>query len=201
MTFGEKFKQARKNAGYSQEEIAEKIGVSRSAIAKWETDKGIPDITNIKSIAQLLNVSIDDLLDDGTELDFSTTRKQINLSDYKDKKITAFSKKKMKDKVVRAEFPNAEICTLMGEEKLTKSEKAVDIAILLLTPLLDMVKLAKQLNNLDNEFYLVNQGEKQFFVVVTEDYIESKEIINKITDKKFVIGNFKFINCGPIIYA
>lgn len=56
MTFGEKLKQARKNAGYSQEELAEKLAVSRSAVAKWETDKGMPDISNIKMIAHLLNI-------------------------------------------------------------------------------------------------------------------------------------------------
>ena len=97
----------------------------------------MPDVSNIKSIAQLLNVSIDYLLDDGTRLDFSTTRKPINLSDYSDKKITTLNKKQVKDKVVRAEYPDAEICTLTGEEKLTKSEKVVDIAIWLLTPLID----------------------------------------------------------------
>ena len=37
MTFGEKLKEARKNAGLSQEELAEKISVSRSAVAKWES--------------------------------------------------------------------------------------------------------------------------------------------------------------------
>jgi transcriptional regulator with XRE-family HTH domain len=201
MTFGEKLKQARKNAAYSQEELAEKLAVSRSAVAKWETDKGMPDVSNIKSIAQLLNVSIDYLLDDGTRLDFSTTRKPINLSDYSDKKITVLNKKRIKDKVVRAEYPDAEICTLMGEEKLTKSEKVVDTAIWLLTPLIDMVKLAKGLNNIENEFYLVNQNDRQIFVVVTDEYIESRELIEKIIEKKFVIGNWRFRNCGPIKYA
>ena len=43
MTFGEKLKEARKKAGLSQEQFAEKMCVSRSAIAKWETDKGMPE--------------------------------------------------------------------------------------------------------------------------------------------------------------
>ena len=38
MTFGEKLKDARKNAGLSQEELSSRLGVSRSAIAKWETE-------------------------------------------------------------------------------------------------------------------------------------------------------------------
>ncbi len=42
MTFGEKLKEARKNAGFSQEELADKMSVSRSAVAKWETDITYP---------------------------------------------------------------------------------------------------------------------------------------------------------------
>ena len=51
MTFGEKLKEARKESGLSQEQLAEKMSVSRSAIAKWETDKGMPDVNNLKVIA------------------------------------------------------------------------------------------------------------------------------------------------------
>lgn len=198
MTFGEKLKQARKNAGYSQEELAEKLAVSRSAVAKWETDKGMPDISNIKMIAQLLNISIDYLLDDGTKLNFSTIRKPINLSDYTDKKISTWNKKRIKDKIVRAEYPDADIYTLFGQERLTKSETVVDTTIWLLTPLIDMVKLSKGLNNLDKEFYLVNHGTRQFLVVVTDEYMESRELVQKIVEKKFIIGNGKFRNHGLI---
>lgn len=62
MTFGEKLKSIRKQAGISQEKLAEKIGVSRQAITKWETDAGIPDIENIMAISTLFNISIDELL-------------------------------------------------------------------------------------------------------------------------------------------
>ena len=195
MTFGEKLKEARKGAGYSQEELVNKLGVSRSAITKWETDKGMPDISNIKAISQLLNISIDYLLDDGSKLDFTTIRKPINLSDFSDKKITTLNKKKVKDKIIRAEYPNAKINTLLAEEKLTKGEKFVDTAVFLLSPLIDVMKFSKQLNNLQNEFYLVEEEEKQFLVVVTDEYIESKELIEKVHSDKFEIGNLKFIKC------
>ena len=199
MTFGEKLKRSRNEAGLSQEKLAEMIKVSRSAVAKWETDKGMPDINNLKLIAQVLNVSIDYLLDDGTKMNLSVIRKQIILSDYTDKKVTIWNKKKLKDKIMRKEYPDAQICTLIAEEQLTKGEKAVDTAIFFLTPLMDMVKLAKGLNNLDNEFYLVNDAEKQYLVVVTEEYIESRLLAEKISEKKFKIGNYNFVNCGPIV--
>lgn len=47
MTLGEKIREARRRCGFSQEQLAEKLSVSRSAIAKWETDKGLPDVGNL----------------------------------------------------------------------------------------------------------------------------------------------------------
>ena len=62
MTFAEKLKSIRKQAGMSQERLAEKLGVSRQAVTKWETDAGIPDIENIMTISALFDISIDELL-------------------------------------------------------------------------------------------------------------------------------------------
>ena len=82
MTLGEKLKEARKQARLSQEQFSEKLGVSRSVVAKWETDNGIPDVDNLKVISGLLNVSIDYLLDDGEIMDELIMREPYNLSDY-----------------------------------------------------------------------------------------------------------------------
>lgn len=62
MTFAEKLRALRRQAGMSQEKLAEKLGVSRQAVTKWETDAGIPDIENIIAISALFDVSIDELL-------------------------------------------------------------------------------------------------------------------------------------------
>jgi DNA-binding XRE family transcriptional regulator len=51
MTFAEKLKSIRKQAGMSQEQLAEKLGVSRQALTKWETNAGIPDIENMMAIS------------------------------------------------------------------------------------------------------------------------------------------------------
>ena len=62
MTFSEKLKETRKAAGMSQEALADKLGVSRQAVTKWETQKGTPDIENIISISNLFGISVDELL-------------------------------------------------------------------------------------------------------------------------------------------
>ena len=62
MTFAQKLKEMRTRAGMSQEKLAEKVGVSRQAITKWETDKGAPDMDNLMAISDLFGVSVDELL-------------------------------------------------------------------------------------------------------------------------------------------
>lgn len=63
MTIGEKIKQARKNRGMTQEQLAEKMIVSRAAVAKWENGNGVPDIENLKKLSQVFGMSIDELMD------------------------------------------------------------------------------------------------------------------------------------------
>lgn len=62
MTLEEQIKHYRKQAGLSQEKMAEQIGVSRQAITKWENGTGIPDISNLVAIADLFHISVDELL-------------------------------------------------------------------------------------------------------------------------------------------
>ena len=63
MNLGNNLFNARKKAGFSQEEVAEKLGISRQTISKWETNETIPNIYESKQLAQLYNLSLDELLD------------------------------------------------------------------------------------------------------------------------------------------
>lgn len=65
--FEDQIKHYRKQAGLSQEKMAEKIGVSRQAITKWENGTGTPDISNLMAIANLFQISIDELLQMGKQ--------------------------------------------------------------------------------------------------------------------------------------
>lgn len=69
MNLGNSLFHARKKCGLSQEEVAEKLGVSRQTISKWETDETIPDIYQSKKMARLYNVSLDSLIEFDVELD------------------------------------------------------------------------------------------------------------------------------------
>ena len=85
MTLGEKIREARLAAGLTQEELAAKLAVSRQAVTKWEADKGMPDVGNLKAMAGLLDVSVDYLLDDGEKISSQTTREPIDLDAYEKK--------------------------------------------------------------------------------------------------------------------
>lgn len=202
MTLGKKLRSARKSAGLTQEQLSEKLLVSRQAITKWEAGKGMPDIENLKRLSKLLNISIDYLLDGGEVIDLSAMREEINLDDYTyTRKIKGRWSKKAgkKDMVVMEKYPDAEIHGLLGKQILTKGEKVTDNAIGFLTGApFGMPEFLNGIKNTNKEFYLVNQSNKQFFVIVTNEFIESRQLAEKITDKKFAIGNFSFVDCGII---
>ena len=62
MEFNEKLQGLRKNKGLTQEELAEELYVSRTAISKWESGRGYPSIDSLKEIAKYFSVTIDELL-------------------------------------------------------------------------------------------------------------------------------------------
>ena len=63
MKLGENLFQARKKKGLSQEAVAEKLGVSRQTISKWETDETLPDIRQAKKLAVLYGLTLDELIE------------------------------------------------------------------------------------------------------------------------------------------
>ena len=65
MEFNEKLQELRKQKELTQEELAEKLYVSRTAISKWESGRGYPNIESLKAIAKFFSVTVDDLLSSG----------------------------------------------------------------------------------------------------------------------------------------
>ena len=62
MEFNEKLQELRKNKGLTQEELAEALFVSRTAISKWESGRGYPNLDSLKEISRFFSVTIDDLI-------------------------------------------------------------------------------------------------------------------------------------------
>lgn len=69
MTLGEKLQRLRKEQGWTQEELAARLNISRQAISKWESGASVPDTENVIQISRLFHVSTDSLLLDEWEYD------------------------------------------------------------------------------------------------------------------------------------
>ena len=67
MSIGRKILEFRKKKNFSQEDLAEKIGVSRQTISKWELDETVPDLRQAKLLAKEFGVSLDELADNDVE--------------------------------------------------------------------------------------------------------------------------------------
>ena len=186
MTLGEKLKNTRKSAGLSQDQLAEKLCVSRAAVAKWETDRGLPDVMNLKAISQLLDISIDALLGDGSH-DFSTIKETVDLN-----QLTVTGRARTKhDVAVRNRFPNANsINQLSLIHQLNKIEWWLDF---LSCGAYTMMWGLSHWKTWTGHYYLVNQGDRQFFVEVTEEFITTTAIAKPITKNKFYIGDRQYI--------
>lgn len=182
MTLGEKIKEARRKCGFSQEQLAEKMSVSRSAIAKWETDKGLPDVGNLKVLARLLNVSVDILLDDGEAAEDSVIREAYRLSAY-----GYGCKRVKKDRVMREKYPDATIYPLLGQQDLASLDFPVDVAPDCHTNPLDRLK------NSDKAFYLVEKEQRQFFVTVTDHFVETRPLERPLEGNSFRFDGWHFI--------
>ena len=205
ISLGEKIRKARLEAGLTQEELSELLMVSRAAVAKWETNRGLPDIENLKFIASALSVSVDYLLDENNSVDFSITKKPINLNKYGfDGRLSGFKKSKIKEQIVLDEYTDSEINMLTVVKTYnSSSEKMVDnfvgwfSTLLGGLPLFGIYDFSKAVATLvADQYYLVDKKDKQYFVLITDEYIISRIMGVAFNSKKFRIGDKEFMKVG-----
>ena len=96
MNFGDNLKQLRKTKKVSQEELAEKLGVSRQSISKWETGENYPSMTNIMCLCDIFHCKINDIVhedfEDINSLDPEIKMKVVKLKEKEQKKVKVLSK-------------------------------------------------------------------------------------------------------------
>lgn len=79
MSFGENLKNVRKQRGITQEELAETLSVSRQAISKWESDSGYPETEKLLQLSKTLNISLDYLMNDVSEIQEKEQKEERNV--------------------------------------------------------------------------------------------------------------------------
>ena len=78
MEFGEKLLNLRKSRGLTQEELAQALYVSRTAVSKWESGRGYPSIESLKGIAGYFSVTVDELISGEKLLSMAEKEKTLN---------------------------------------------------------------------------------------------------------------------------
>ena len=84
MEFYEKLQELRKNKGLTQEELAEALYVSRTAVSKWESGRGYPSIDSLKEISEYFSVTIDELLSGERLLSIAEKENKSNIKNICD---------------------------------------------------------------------------------------------------------------------
>lgn len=83
MSIAERLQELRKQSGYSQEQVAEMLGLSRQAISKWESGQGKPEIDNIVKLTEIYNVSADYILLGTEKVSVTVSEKKELSHEYK----------------------------------------------------------------------------------------------------------------------
>lgn len=79
MEFHEKLQQLRKQNNLTQEQLAERLFVSRTAVSKWESGRGYPNLESLKCLSKLFGISIDELLSNDELLELAESDKRANI--------------------------------------------------------------------------------------------------------------------------
>lgn len=105
MKFCDKLAKQRKNNNLSQEQLADKLNVSRQAVSKWESASSYPDMEKIIQMTKILNCTLEDLMDDGT-INSTNTSNKLNFNSYMQeflsfitKTYNMFCSMKLKEKI------------------------------------------------------------------------------------------------------
>jgi transcriptional regulator with XRE-family HTH domain len=191
MNFAKKLKTMRKGFNMSQEQLAEKLGVSRQAVTKWETDSGMPDIENILAIAKLFNITADDLLSDviNVPLKESFAYESVTEHDIDSKKHYDINIGRA-NKIVIQSSEREKLYLKLASDVLSGIEENFKVKM-------DERKNRIDINIAKNDVYgetAVKDG-LDVFIFLPEKFILNAEvsaIVKNLTIKNMDISNFEF---------
>ena len=194
MTIGEKIRQARRHCRLSQEQLAERMCISRSAIAKWETDKGLPDIENIRILSNILHISADWLLNPQQDCSHLIYRYSIDLSNYGKGCLRL-----KKDRCIRNKFPDAQITALIGRKDVIPGDAVTrESALERMTVHNCFHSTGTARENSSIGYYLVCEDDRQFLIAIADTYIEYRILDSWISSAEFTLDGMRFTRLAEI---
>ena len=200
MKFGENLKTIRKEKNMSQEQLAEKVKVSRQSVSKWETGESYPEMNNILELCKIFNCNINDLIH--TDMtDISSLDEEIIMN------VVKFNEKKQNQ--VKTLSNVISLIGKIGSIVLKVAIPFVIIAMLLIPYVIDNIKIVEEelMFNTDN-IKMIEKDRLEVFNIMTIDFegnMSYQEVVNifKNTSKtKMIIyleGGLFFIIVDIII--
>lgn len=183
MTLGQKLKDLRKRFCLSQEDLGDKLNVSRQTITKWENDEALPDTNNLSLVSRIYGITIDSLLDNKSNLPSVIYMKEtIDLDNY--------DKGEYKDRyesILKTKFKDFSITPLMRNKKMNKLESIFDFFIGAGT-----VELADSLHDL-SPYYLVEKNGIQLLVNIKKDLLTVTELLKPFNKKTYILDDNEFM--------
>lgn len=194
MKLSEKIKTYRKTFDLSQEQLAEKLNVSRQVITKWETEGGLPEISNLKALAELFNVSVDYLLDDNKIIEYPILKEKYTIEGKKNNfnnrydYVVSLLKEKYKDNAI-----------IYGLTEIEHGERNIitKTASFFTLKLSDISYFTQWLGELAI-WFLVEKNNQKLLIKVTKDFIETSDISNIIDTNNFTYNKNKFKRLNQI---
>ncbi len=183
MTFGKKLRTLRKQAELTQKELAQKLGVSRQAVTKWERGAGLPDVDNLPKIAALFGISVDELLDYKIEsIDFvsDTTVEEVNKEDIRFWKVHNF---------ILQKFPDADVIYHLSQELHLSIFQEIFYALFDIDIVLGLHELLQ--NGLVYSYY-IEEDNQPYLVIVKKSTLLTKRLPEKFTKRLLVIDGYRY---------
>ena len=164
MTLGEKIQTARKQAGLTQEQLAQKLFVTRAAVAKWESNGGTPDVQNLKALARLFNTPMEDLLNDDLAISRFGFREDLRTDDP--------------EKAAASRFPEA---YWVRRAVLLHGLGKVEAFFNFLTfSLLKIIWVLKHADEFKKHYFVAETGDVQYFIVIDAENITTTPLPHRV---------------------
>ena len=205
MKFGDNLKRLRKSKKISQEALAEKVGVSRQSVSKWETGEAYPEMSNLLALCTIFHCNINDLVNDNI-IDLNSLDDEIRMSVVKFKEK---EQKKMKG-ISKAIYIIARIFKIMSIVGIVAAIISLIGSIIIIpTMKFDHNKQTVEIDKVvydykfeNNKFIITSDNETHFsldYVSGDEEVIES--IIETNNTYKLSLSLIMFISLGLFLFA
>ena len=192
MKLNEKIRKYRKVFDLSQEELAEKLNVSRQVITKWENELGMPEIENLKALAKLFDVSVDFLLDEEMIIEYPIIKERYTLE-----KNTYSNRYDYAVSYLKKNYGETGIIYVLSETENGEKNMVAKIFSFITLKISDLSQITQWFSDLAI-WFLVETEKNKLLVKVTKEYIETRELSNLIDSNKFTYEKSKFIKISEV---